>query len=425
MKRPDLTIRPPQVHNRQGGVIGTARYILLLPIYFLARIIPKNNRLAVFGSRHGTQFADNSKYLFLYVSRNVKNVTAVFISRNREVVHHLKENGYNACYTLSWKGIWIAVRARKCFISNSTHDIHSLLIGGAEIIQLWHGTPLKMIGYDMNLLRTGSLLRRLKYGVRGILFWLFPYLNTTMSFDKLVIASQSVSSSFRSAFRLPDEDIFPLGQARNDSLCNGFEFDRNLFPEIQWLEDIASEVDTIISWLPTHRRMSGRSTYELLDSYSFDADQLEAALEKHNALLIVKIHFLDKKGLRGRFDRCKHIIVSPFDDPYPLLRYTDLLITDYSSIYFDYLLLNRPIIFTPFDLEEYIRDDARLYYDYNDVTPGNKCYNWNDVLDALDRNLNLRISEEIDPYAEHRREVCKRFNDYTADNSKRIIDHLF
>lgn len=423
MKRPDPAGQSPPVHHRRGGVLGTALYILMLPVWLIARIVPKNDRLVVFGSRHGMQLADNSKYLFLYAGRKARNINAVFISRNKEVVRRLKANGYKACYTLSWKGIWTAVRARRCFISNSTHDIHSLLIGGAEIIQLWHGSPLKAIGYDVSL-KANSPLRRLKYGLREMLFKLFPYLNTTMSFDKLVVASRAVGPSFRSAFHLTEEAILPLGQARNDSLCDGYEFDRNLFPEIQWLEEVTSEAKAVIAWLPTHRLMSGRSTSALLDGYSFDADQLDHVLEKHQARLIVKAHFLDERGMRGRFDHSKRTIVFPFDDPYPLLRCTDLLITDYSSIYFDYLLLNRPIIFTPFDLEEYVRDDATLYYDYDEVTPGDKCYNWNDVLEAIDRNLSLRASRKVDPYAEHRRALCRRFNDFADDNSRRIVDRL-
>ena len=52
---------------------------------------------------------------------------------------------------------------------------------------------------------------------------------------------------------------------------------------------------------------------------------------------------------------------------YPLMKVTDILITDYSSIYFDYLLFDKPILFMPFDFEDYIENNARFYYNYNCV----------------------------------------------------------
>jgi CDP-glycerol glycerophosphotransferase (TagB/SpsB family) len=413
-----------EISHKRGGILKTALYILLLPLYILAKLIPKNNRLYAFGSRHGLHFADNSKYLFLYASRHVKNIKCVFVSRNKDVIRLLTDNGYNACYTFSLQGLITAVRARKCFITNSTHDVHTLLIGGAEITQLWHGTPLKAICYDVDLMK-GSLRSRTKYFIRGILFQLVPYLSTTMTFKHLVIASEHVKKNFRSAFRLKDEDILVLGQARNDCLADDFKFDEGVFPEIRWLEQLRNEADVVITWMPTHRLMSGGATEDLISGYSFNLQQLEALLEKYNARFVIKVHFLDSRGLRSKFKNGDRIIIYRYADPYPLLRYTDVLVTDYSSVYFDFLLLNRPMIFTPFDYERYIRYDASFYYDYNDVTPGDKCRNWNEVTGALDRLLTRLKNGESDPYAEQREELCCLFNDYRGDNSRRIVDKLF
>jgi CDP-glycerol glycerophosphotransferase (TagB/SpsB family) len=420
MSSPSATRKPP----KRGGPFKTFLYILLSPVYLIAKYIPKNNRLYAFGSSHGLHFADNSKYLFLYASRYVKNVKCVFVSRNKEVVKLLMDNGYNACYTFSLQGIVTAIRAKKCFISNSTHDIHTLLIGGAEVIQLWHGTPLKAICYDIDL-TGGNFMSRTKHFIRGMLFKLVPYLNTSMTFEKIVIASEHVKKNFRSAFRLKNEDILVLGQARNDCLADDFKFDEGVFPEIRWLEELHDEADAVITWMPTHRLMSGSATEDLVSGYSFNLQQLGDLLEKHNAHFVVKVHFLDSKGLRDKFKNCDRVIVYRYSDPYPLLRHTDILVTDYSSVYFDFLLLNRPIVFTPFDYEQYVRHDASFYYDYNEVTPGDKCRNWNEVIGVLDRLLTGLRSGERDPYADRREELCRLFNDYRSENSRRIVDKLF
>jgi CDP-glycerol glycerophosphotransferase (TagB/SpsB family) len=413
-----------RISRKRGGILKTALYILLLPLYFLIKFIPKNNRLYAFGSCHGLHFADNSKYLFLYASRHVKNIRCVFVSRNKDVVRLLTDNGYNACYTFSLQGLITAVRAKKCFITNSTHDVHTLLIGGAEITQLWHGTPLKAICYDVDLMR-GNFRSRTKYFVKGILFKLVPYLNTSMTFENLVVASEHVKKNFRSAFRLKDEDILVLGQARNDCLADDFKFDEGVFPEIRQLEQLRNDANAVITWMPTHRLMSGGATEDLVSGYSFNLQQLEELLEKYNARFVIKVHFLDSRGLRNKFKNCDRIMIYRYADPYPLLRYTDVLVTDYSSVYFDYLLLNRPMIFTPFDYEWYVRYDASFYYDYNEVTPGDKCRNWNEVTGALDRLLTRLKNGERDPYAEQREELCRLFNDYQNDNSRRIVDKLF
>jgi len=69
-------------------------------------------------------------------------------------------------------------------------------------------------------------------------------------------------------------------------------------------------------------------------------------------------------------------------DPYPLLKYTDCLITDYSSIFIDFLLLDRPIIFFPYDLADYNSNEGS-YYKYNSITPGNMVENSSELKDVL------------------------------------------
>jgi CDP-glycerol glycerophosphotransferase (TagB/SpsB family) len=413
-----------KIARKRGGVLKTFLYVLGAPIYLLLKLIPRNDRLYVFGSSHGLHFADNSKYLFLYASRHVDEIKCVFLSRDKDVVRLLSENGYHACCTFSLRGLLTACRAGKCFISNSTHDIHPLFVSGAEIIQLWHGIPLKKICHDVELKR-GGIFPLVKYSLREVLFALFPYLQTTMTFHKLVIASEYVKRNFQTAFKRGEDDILVLGQARNDSLTDDYQFDENIFPEIRWLRQVKQSAEVIISWLPTHRIRSGNTTQDLLDGYSFERSRLERLLHKHNARFVIKSHLLDTESLRQEFGNSDRISVFTYADPYPLLRYTDILITDYSSVYFDYLLLDRPIIFTPFDLGHYIRREADFYHDYDTVTPGVKCRNWEEVFATLERLLSDRKHGKPDPYAEHRKKINALFNQYHGGNCRRIVEALF
>ena len=107
------------------------------------------------------------------------------------------------------------------------------------------------------------------------------------------------------------------------------------------------------------------------------------------------------------------------------MKVTDILITDYSSIYFDYLLLDKPILFMPFDFEDYIENNARFYYNYNCVTPGPKCKDWNNVMEHLEKTFVSDGSTYGDCYQKQRDTIRQMFNDFRFNNSERIAQRLF
>ena len=100
-----------------------------------------------------------------------------------------------------------------------------------------------------------------------------------------------------------------------------------------------------------------------------------------------------------------------------LLDAADVLITDYSSCYIDFLLLNRPIIFYNYDMEAYQSNDRKLYFEYNEVTPGAKCSNAKALYDEL-----VAIFNGDDKYLTDRQRVCDLFYDKKAQ--KMISDAL-
>jgi len=415
--------KPPPLPKR-GGIVRTLLLVLLCPVYLLIRLLPRDDSLCVFGSGHGWHFVDNSKYLYIYAAKKATNVRCVFLSRRQEIVELLTYAGFEAVRSTSIRGLITAIRARRWFVSHSTHDINSLLSGGAQITQLWHGTPLKKIAFDL-VPKPTNLKGRIKNCLRNIVFGLLKYLNATQQFNHIVISSEKVKQCYRSAFRIDDDRILVLGQARNDCLTDGLPDEPLLFPETAWLEGLRENSERIITWMPTHRLASGGTTENLITHFDFDIAALEALLDKHSAKLVIKVHFLDAVGLTDRFTGCKNITLYPYADPYPLLRFTDILITDYSSVYFDFLLTDRPVVFTPFDRREYIDRDAGFYFDYDKVTPGTKCANWPELLAALDETLLMLKIGAVDPHAEARRVVCTNFNDFPSGNCQRVVERLF
>lgn len=121
-------------------------------------------------------------------------------------------------------------------------------------------------------------------------------------------------------------------------------------------------------------------------------------LNENNYQLITKLHFAGTNIVNREKDilyKYKNIIILPSQmDIYPFLKYSDILITDYSSVYFDFLYLNRDIIFYPYDLTYYKLYDRGLLFEYNKITPGDKVFNLNELTDNL--KLKLKLVKKID-----------------------------
>lgn len=152
-----------------------------------------------------------------------------------------------------------------------------------------------------------------------------------------------------------------------------------------------------------------------------DWERLDRALQAHSGVLYCKLHPGDRAGLPdlSRFSTIRLLPSSM--DPYPLLRHTHALITDYSSIFFDYLLLDRPVVFYPYDLDAYRTRSRGLYDDYDAVTPGPKAYD----APGFERLLTDLLSSYDAHLATHAREraaVRDRFFAYVDD---RASDRLF
>ncbi len=129
--------------------------LLLLPVYWLSFFMPRDKKIWLFGSTFGRRFADNPKYLYLYVSQHKEElgVRPVWLSQNKEIVELLRRadagRGLYEVYAYhSPKGIWMALRGKVYLFDNYAKDINFWQSGGAVKINLWHGIPLKKIQAD-------------------------------------------------------------------------------------------------------------------------------------------------------------------------------------------------------------------------------------------------------------------------------------
>jgi CDP-glycerol glycerophosphotransferase (TagB/SpsB family) len=399
-------------------------------LYWVSCLFPRNKYIAVFGSRWGYSYSDNSKYLFEYMNEHSERMKCVWITRDKNVCEKIKSRGYRAYMEKSMLGIWYCLRAK--IVVSSYHpymDVQGFGIGGARIVQLFHGTPLKKINYDdiyaSAKLRTG-FINKLKLS-------LFPYKNPNRA-DILITASENEDAvnNLTTAFGIRKENIKITGLPRNDILA-GNKKECSLF-----IAGIRKKFNLprIIAYLPTFQHGGDGKPKMYIDDLVSAFDLINERLRSLNAVLILRLHpvLWDALGqMEGKeyLDPETHIILinnqasriikghsEGLEDFYPILRDVDILITDYSSVYFDYLLLKRPVIFAQFDKGNMFR--RGLYYEYDEVTPGPKAKSWEEIFNYVES-----LVREPGLYGEERVAIQNKFNKYNDSNScERVYNEI-
>lgn len=269
------------------------------------------------------------------------------------------------------------------------------------VIDTWHGFPLKNMFYtDPHYFNKNSIAP----------FW--KQIDYSLSYSDLY--SKIVNKSIK----VDPENFVITGSPRNDFLFNE-NISRALLLKLLGKEDNGQK---FIFFMPTFRKADVQNTYNssnLFGFKDFNIDSLESFLEENNYELIVKLHPIYKKQFNDVIINSSRISMYPeyeankeFVDLYEVLSATDILITDYSSVYFDYLLLDKPIIFATPDLKEYQEERGFCLEPFEEWTPGPKVVTQEQLQSAI-RNCN----KEKDQYYQARRKVRNNVHQYIDGNS--------
>ncbi|MGF1740556.1 CDP-glycerol glycerophosphotransferase family protein [Vibrio profundum] len=370
------------------NIIKLARLISGMPIYLVSRLIPSSENIWAFGSWHGNKYGDSSKILFEHVSKHHPEIRSIWITKNKRTLNLVSSKGYEVYYAFTLKGFWMMSRSGVNIFNVSFNDI-SKFVPAKVLINLWHGIPLKKIGYDNTVSKVidKSNKRRLKK--------IFPYIRGEEYVDLAIASSDREAKQLESAFDLPPEKVFVSGLPRND-----------VFQQPQTNTNTKS-----IIYLPTWRNNGSSKLTDLLAS---SADNINNTLASINVVMYIKLHPNNEKDLSLKeYSNIKILSDEEIEqDIYSKINDFDIMITDYSSIYFDFLLSDNPVIFTQFDHAEYISQNRELYYDYDTVTPGPKCSDWNDAMKWVER-FNCNPSE----YKNERLEMKNLFHKFQDGQS--------
>jgi CDP-glycerol glycerophosphotransferase (TagB/SpsB family) len=316
-------------------------------LYFLSFLVPRVRKKWVFGSYIVDQFNDNPKYLFLHVSLCHPDLRAIWITKDDRVYHDLRSKGFQVYKQDSWSGIYHCLSAKVYFYNAFPEDINFFTSGGALLVNLWHGVGLKKIEFNIERGILADCYKHKKWKYRFCSPWRFKrpsYLLSSTDFQ---------SVPFASAFRIPLNRCLNLGYPRNDVL--GLSDDARLnFIEQYEARETLELLNTLKSYSKVFVYMpTWRDSETFLQDLQVDFSLIDNILKSKDAILVLKLHINTVNIIT---DGLSNVITMPYAvDVYTILPYTDTLITDYSSILYDYLLLpGKEVILFLFDLEAYL-----------------------------------------------------------------------
>ncbi|MBU0468126.1 MAG: CDP-glycerol glycerophosphotransferase family protein [Candidatus Omnitrophica bacterium] len=379
-------------------------------------LIPKDKKLCIFGSFLGEFFEDNSWYLFDYVCKNRNDLKPVWVTKNKALVERIKsEYGEEkVVYAYSLKGLLNILLASIVYVSYTiVNDIPlSFLISRKKVvINLWHSVMIKGL-FLTNTMWTDSFR---KYYLKKI----------EPRYDAFITSSKQEQLTLAASFGAFTNKMPITGYPRNDYLEKYNNGEMKGKKIIDFLEEDIGDVDNIILYAPTKREDQLPKIFPFDD---FDLKKLTDFLDENKCLLVLRAH----KG---------NVIISTYTDPVDFKEFlghsrvlvlnadivpnvtdilwnVDILITDYSGIYFDYLLLDRPMMFIPYDIEDYKKNPG-LIMDYDLMTPGPKVNTFIQFLDGL-----KAYCEDPKKDEEQRQYIKKLFHEVDGKGScERVLQY--
>jgi CDP-glycerol glycerophosphotransferase len=358
-----------------GG--GNARALLRAPLYvagsLLAHVVPRDANLWVFGSGFGP--ADGARALYAAAARMPGRRRLVWLCTDRAELRRARELDMPAARKGSWQGFLLTLRAQVVVVTHGSGDVNRYGTGGAVLVQLWHGIPLKKLHLDSPAtLRLGSLPDHPL--VRAALSALYRHAGRRIS---LVPAASVVSAArLRTAFGLPQHVLAVTGDPRNDGLLAGTGAEPRERGRAAMERVVGPLPPTVVLYAPTWR--DGQPDPGIPSDAEWKA--IDDWLEATESMLLVRPHPLARGSYADgpeRSSRVRVVDAASLADVMPVLPAVDVLITDYSSIAYDYALTGGPVVFFAPDLEEY-EASRGLYEPYDEFSGGTHVRDWSGVI---------------------------------------------
>ena len=368
-------------------------------------IIPINDKIILFESSNGRNYTGNPRSIYEEIlSQGLENEFKciwIFSNTDTEVPGNaikVKRSYFKFLYYTLRSGAWVF---------DSRHLYYLKKNKKTKYIQTWHGTPLKKLALDMDYIDMS--------GNQDIEKYHDDFRKNSAIWDYLISQNKFSSEVFRRAFDFKGE-MLEIGYPRNDILIN--KNNKEDIDKIKSRLNIPKEKKVIL-YAPTWRdnQYYAKGKYKFATEMDFDAMAKELS---DDYVLIVKFHYLVKENI----DWTKYndfIIECDADwDIQELYLISDMMITDYSSVMFDYSILKRPMIFFTYDLENYKNKLRDFYFDMFEEVPGPICETNDEMIYFI---KNYTEKGYMSEFGEKYQKWSEKFNTFDdGEASKKIIE---
>ena len=319
-----------------------------------------DDKLVYFQTFSGRSYGDSPKALYEYMlnAEEYSDYRFVWCFKEPEKYDFLLRNERTGIVRFRTREDNKALRRAKYWISNYRMLNYQFPRKGQIYLQCWHGTPLKRLGYDIqegdNVMNSLSEVRE-------------KYRSDAKKFSHILSPSPFATEKFASAWNLSEtgqsDKIIEEGYPRNDRLVNVTDEETSALRQELGIGDKKA-----ILYAPTWRDNQHTSGEGYTYKTEIDFDMLRRELGDEYMILF-RAHYLVANSFD--FARYEGFVrdVSGYEDINDLYIASDMLVTDYSSVFFDYANLRKPIIFYMYDLKEYA-GEIRGFYLSLDELPG-------------------------------------------------------
>lgn len=332
-------------------------------VYAFIKVANKTDAKTIcFKAFNGKSYSCSPKAIYEYMltQEQFKDFKFIWVFKEPEKHRYLEKNPNTTLVQDSTRAYLKAMAVSKYWIHNYRVSDHIYPKENQIYVQCWHGTPLKKLGYDItkgdNVLNSIEEIR-------------FKYKVDAAKFKAILSPSRFASEKFISAWNLKaigkENCVIEQGYPRNDKLFHADEADRQRVRKALGIEGVNKK---IIFYAPTWRDNQHDSTIGYTYKTEVDFDKLKEALGEEYIILF-RAHYLVANSFD--FEKYSGFVydVSSYDDINDLYIVSDLLITDYSSVFFDYANLRRPMLFYMYDFDSYKNEMRDFYFDIDEL-PG-------------------------------------------------------
>jgi CDP-glycerol glycerophosphotransferase (TagB/SpsB family) len=405
---------------------GNARKVLRLPLYALGAlatlVTPRTPRLWVFGS--GIGVGEGALALYRVARERLgDDVRLVWLATTPEELTEARMQGLDAELKGGWRGFRLTARARVLVVTHGFGDVNRYGTRGGFVVQLWHGIPLKRLHLDSPAALRVSFLPNHRL-VRAVVARAYRWAGRGISL--FPVASELVVPRIASAFGIPRSCIVVTGDPRDDVLLAGTPAGRRASAQDALTRALgggpSGAAGRRILYAPTWR--DGAADPSAPDAATWQ--RIADWLERTGSELWLRTHPL------GRGDYAAGLALSPriralgaaqVPDVTPLLPAFDALVTDYSSIAYDFSLVGAPIVFLAPDVEAYAKARG-LYEAYRDFSGGRHVTSWAHVLTVLDERLGDVEPVRLEPGPHETWLRTEHFDHVDGHATRRVLDEI-